>query len=133
MQILAKSVVDVQITNNLVKGTGGTHLISKSMWDHFLQIFPLGKSFYMMDVSQLKRQKFNKILQTTTEVSEPVVRRCSVKKVFLKVSQISQESTCASLFFYKVASLSPATLLKKRLWHRCFTVNFAKFLKRSFL
>ena len=22
----------------------------------------------------------------------------------------------------------PATLLKKRLWHRCFPVNFAKFL-----
>ena len=25
-----------------------------------------------------------------------------------------------SLFFNKVAGLSPATLLKKRLWHRCF-------------
>ena len=24
--------------------------------------------------------------------------------------------------------LRPATLLKKRLWHRCFPVNFAKFL-----
>ena len=26
-----------------------------------------------------------------------------------------------------------ATLLKKRLWHRCFPVNFAKFLRPSFL
>ena len=26
----------------------------------------------------------------------------------------------------------PATLLKKRLWHRCFPVNFAKFLRTSF-
>ena len=25
--------------------------------------------------------------------------------------------------------LMPATLLKKRLWHRCFPVNFAKFLR----
>ena len=25
------------------------------------------------------------------------------------------------------------TLLKKRLWHRCFLVNFAKFLRTSFL
>ena len=24
--------------------------------------------------------------------------------------------------------LRPATLLKKRLWHRCFPVNFVKFL-----
>ena len=27
----------------------------------------------------------------------------------------------------------PVTLLKKRLWHRCFPVSFAKFLKKSFL
>ena len=26
-------------------------------------------------------------------------------------------------------ALRPATLLKKRLWHRCHPVNFAKFLK----
>ena len=30
-------------------------------------------------------------------------------------------------------SLSPATLLKKRLWRRCLPVNFAKLLKTSFL
>ena len=28
--------------------------------------------------------------------------------------------------------LSPATLLKKRLWHRCFPVNFVKFLRTPF-
>ena len=36
---------------------------------------------------------------------------------------------CQSLFFNKVAGLRPATLLKKRLWHRCFPVNFAKLLR----
>ena len=35
---------------------------------------------------------------------------------------------CRSLFFNKVAGLRPANLLKKRLWHRCFPVNFVKFL-----
>ena len=29
----------------------------------------------------------------------------------------------------KVAGLRTATLLKMRLWHRCFPVNFAKFLR----
>ena len=29
--------------------------------------------------------------------------------------------------------LRPASLLKKRLWHRCFSVNFGKFLKTPFL
>ena len=38
-----------------------------------------------------------------------------------------------SLFFNKVAVLRAATLLKKRLWHRCFPVSFVKFLRRRFL
>ena len=29
--------------------------------------------------------------------------------------------------------LRPATLFKKKLWHRCFPVNFAKFLRTPFL
>ena len=31
--------------------------------------------------------------------------------------------------FAKFTGKHPATLLKKRLWHRCFPVNFAKFLR----
>ena len=38
-----------------------------------------------------------------------------------------------SLFFYKLAALRPATLLKKRLSHRRFPVNFAKFLRTPLL
>ena len=34
------------------------------------------------------------------------------KKVFLKISQNSQENTCASLFLNKVAGLSPEHLLQ---------------------
>ena len=40
---------------------------------------------------------------------------------------------CQSLFFNKVANLRPATLLKKRPGHRCFPVNFTKFLRKAFL
>ena len=54
-------------------------------------------------------------------VSETVVQRCSVKKVFLEISQNSQGSTCARVSF-----------LIKRLWHSCFPVNFAKFLRTPF-
>ena len=35
--------------------------------------------------------------------------------------------------FCKKRCLRPATLLKKRLLHRCFPVNFAKFLRTPFL
>ena len=37
-----------------------------------------------------------------------------------------------SVFFNEVAGLGPATLLKKRLWHGCFPVKFAKFLRTAF-
>ena len=39
---------------------------------------------------------------------------------------------CQSPFFNKVEALTPTTLLKKRLWHRCFPVNFTKFLRTAF-
>ena len=29
--------------------------------------------------------------------------------------------------------LEPAALLKEKLWHRCFPVNFVKFLRKPFL
>ena len=43
---------------------------------------------------------------------------------------------CQSLYFNKVASLRALGLqlyLKKSLWHRCFPVKFAKFLRTPFL
>ena len=40
---------------------------------------------------------------------------------------------CQSISLNKVAGLRTGTLLKKRLWHRCFPVNFAKFLRTHFL
>ena len=39
---------------------------------------------------------------------------------------------CKSLFLNKVAG-QVATLLKKRVWHKCFSVNSAKFLRTPFL
>ena len=61
-------------------------------------------------------------------------RRCSIKKGVLRnfVKYIGKH-LCQSSFFHKIAGLRPATLLKKKLWHRCFSVNFAKFLGTPFL
>ena len=52
-------------------------------------------------------------------LTETVVKRCSVKKVLLEISQNLQENTCARIsFFDKVAGLRPK--------------NFAKFLRTPF-
>ena len=55
------------------------------------------------------------------------------KSVFRNFAKFTGKYLCKSLFFNKVAYFRPATLLKKRLWHRCFPVNFAKFLRTPFL
>ena len=54
------------------------------------------------------------------------------KKVFLEISQNSQENTCARVSFLIKLQAPPATLLKKRLWHSCFPVNFVKFPSTPF-
>ena len=52
------------------------------------------------------------------------------KKGFLRnLVKFTGKHLCQSIFFNKVAGLRPATLLKKRPWHRCFPMNFAKFYK----
>ena len=58
--------------------------------------------------------------------------RCSGKKVFLEISQNSQESNCTRDSFLIKLQAWPATLLKKNLWHRCFPENFVKFLRTPF-
>ena len=76
------------------------------------------------------------LLSMENDLSRSSYRSCSVKKVFLEVSRNSQENTCPESLFNKVNNnkgLRPATLLKKRLFHRCFPVNFAKFLRTPFL
>ena len=54
------------------------------------------------------------------------------KGVLRNFAKLIGKHLCQSLFFNKVAGLRPATLLKKRLWHRCFPMNFAKFLRTPF-
>ena len=56
-------------------------------------------------------------------------QRCSIEKGVLKnFAKFTGKYLCQSLFFNTVAGLRPTTLLKKRLWYRCFPMNFVKFL-----
>ena len=61
-------------------------------------------------------------------------RRFSGKKGVLRnFSKFTGKHLRQSLSFNKVAGLRPATLLKQRLRHRCFPMNFVKFLRTPFL
>ena len=74
-----------------------------------------------------------KVLLPTAHVKSSH-RRCSIKKVVLKnFAKFTEKHLYQSLFFNEVAGLRQATLKKKRHWHRCFPVNFAKFSRKPFL
>ena len=56
-------------------------------------------------------------------------RRCSVRKnVVRNFAKFTGNHLCQVLFMS-----GPKNLIKKRLWHRCFPVNVAKFLRTAFL
>ena len=54
------------------------------------------------------------------------------KGVLRNFEKLTGKHLFQRLFFNKVVGLSPATLLKKSLWRRCFPANFAKFLRTPF-
>ena len=60
-------------------------------------------------------------------------QRCFIEKGVLKnLKKFTGKQLCEILFLNKVPGLRPVTTLKKRLWHRCFSVNFVKYLRNYF-
>ena len=59
-------------------------------------------------------------------------RRCSVKKVFLKVLHKLQINICARVSFLIRCRLEANYLVKKSLRRRCFSLDFAKFSWTTF-
>ena len=58
---------------------------------------------------------------------------CSVRKGVLRnFAKFTWKYLRQVLFYNKVAGPEPGTLLKKRLWHICFPMNFAKFQRTPF-
>ena len=95
------------------------------LWSFKCFLYGLTHSFPMHPFSRtsktLKKAKFS--------LCRSSHRRCSVRKVLRNFTKFIGKQLCHCLFFKKVAGLRPATMLKKRLWHRYFPVNFAKFLR----
>ena len=69
-------------------------------------------------------------IQMTTRSSH---QRCSVRKDVLRnFAKSTGKHLRQVLFSHKVAGPEPTTLLKKRLWHRCFPMKFTKFPRTTF-
>ena len=77
-----------------------------------------------------KRAKVNNVFvcfrTRCSEATEAAVRRCSLKLVFLKVSQCSQENTCVGIFFNKVAGLKSYYVIKNETPTRVFFCEYCE-------
>ena len=70
---------------------------------------------------------------TLNGLSEAAVCRCSAKRVFLILfAKFKRKHLCYSSFLNKFVGPRYATLTKKRLWHRYFSVNVSKFVRTTF-
>ena len=80
--------------------------------------------FLMYELSKLREDCFHQ-----KQPPEVLYKKCVLKNM----AKFLEKHLYLSLVFNKVTGLRPATLLKNRLWHRCFHVNFAIFLRAPFL
>ena len=61
-------------------------------------------------------------------------RRCSVRKCVLRnFAKFTGKHLSQSLFFCQSCRPQACNFIKKRLWRRCFPVNFTKFLRTPLL
>ena len=63
--------------------------------------------------------------------TEVVVQKCSVKKVFLKISQNSQENTCVRVFF--LIKLQACNFIAKETLAQLFSCEIVEVSNNSFL
>ena len=76
------------------------------------------------------KTRFSSFCHSCFEFDEEAVAQVFCEKSALRnFTKFTGKHLFQSPFFNKVAGLRLATLLKMRLWHRCFPVIFVKFLR----
>ena len=105
-------------------------------YNSFIQISQHLTARYSSSSKKLMKRNWNRMLLFIMSSCpfKSSHQRCSIKKgVSENFAKSTGKHLCQVLFFNKVSGVRPATLLKKRLWHGCFPVNFAKFSRTPFL
>ena len=64
--------------------------------------------------------------------SQATVRRYSLKYVFIKWPNIHKKTPVLESLYNKFAGLKAFDFIKRKLQHRCFSVDTARFLRASF-
>ena len=65
-------------------------------------------------------------------ISKAVAQRCSVKKIFLEISQNSQEDICAKVSFLIKLQVQACNLIKKDTLAQAFSCEFCEISKNTY-
>ena len=107
-------------------------IVVKSVHQEMLHQQMLG--FYKIYSLKVNSNKRNYSKNSENLTKEAATGGVLIRKgIVIDFAKFRRKHLRQSLFFKKIACLRPAILLKKRLWHRCFPVKFAKFLRTSIL
>ena len=84
-------------------------------WNTFMKYFYFNiKISFLIFLINKKIEFTEKKISSDSQNLEAVARRCSVKKVFLKIFKNSQESSCARVSFLIKFQASACNFIKKR-------------------
>ena len=87
---------------------------------------------YLIAQSPLLCLQKNFIMDVPFYTSEVVVRKYSVKKLLLKISQNSQENTCVRVSFLIKFQASACNLIKKETLTQVFSCEICESFKNAF-
>ena len=99
-------------------------------YQKFMVNFLLQK--YLIAQSPLLCLQKNFIMDVPFYTSEVVVRKYSVKKLLLKISQNSQENTCVRVSFLIKFQASACNLIKKETLTQVFSCEICESFKNAF-
>ena len=97
---------------------------------------PLGATKIFKKFSSFLKNTIHSLLTQSLVIlwlAEAATGGVLLGKMFLEISQNSQVNTCDRVSFLIQLQAWAWNFIKKRLWHKCFPVSFAKFLRTFFL
>ena len=110
-----------------------------TLWLPFFETLGLWLGFLWSKSSDIKDFNFLLVIGTTHQAQINWRSKAAIGGILWKTVVFKNKAKFIgkqlfwSLFFNKVAGLRPATLVKKRPQYSCFPVNFATFLRATFL
>ena len=101
----------------------------------YAEQFPCVSIRLFFEIAIFLKSNFSEQLFFITATYSNSHQTCSAKKLFFKILQYSKKTAVlqSRLFLINTDFRAAATLIKKRLQHRCFPANIAKFLRTAIL